>query len=135
MPFISTEDVKQIRNQIKTAFPQFKVSVTCRDYRAVQIAFMEGPVELGPKAYEQVSEGRTEFYQVADELSYTGYSNADRDPVAAMVLKRAFDIGAGKRGEGFEDSDYGYVPAYYVNVSIGKWDKGYQVKNRTAVIR
>ena len=42
MAYISTEEVKHIRNALKAEMPEYKFSVTKDDHHGVRIAFMEG---------------------------------------------------------------------------------------------
>jgi len=44
------------------------------------------------------------------------------------VLDRVMAIAAGDQRESFYDSDYGSVPNFYVRLSIGEWDRPYQIK-------
>ena len=43
MAYISTDDVKKIRNALKTEMPQYKFSVVRDHYSSVSIAMMKGP--------------------------------------------------------------------------------------------
>lgn len=124
MPHISAEEVKEIRNRIKAAFPQFKVSVTRHHWLGVNIDFMEGPIALGPEGYEQVNH----FF-----IHRT--VGGDRCKLATAILEKANDIAHMKRGEGHRDSDYGYVPTYYISLGIGKWDREYVVRPKKVVIK
>lgn len=104
MPFITSEKVAAIRKQIKTEFPAIKFSIVCRNNCKVDISILESPF-VWEKDYIQCNE----YY-------LNRYAHSD-------VLQRLYDIANASNGVLVEDADYGTVPNYYVNVSIGKWDK------------
>ena len=111
MPYISKEQVKQKRQALKAALPDYKLSVRVENYSGIQVSIMEGPTDLGTE-YTQLNH----FYP--DQYS---------QPIQDLLGTIMPILNEGK-GEGFEDSDYGHVPDYYTWVHIGKWDKPYQVK-------
>ena len=127
MPHINAQQVKIIRQQIKQAFPQFKVSVTRDGYSGVSVAFMEGPIALGLESYEQIPRDIGSIWVDREKV--------DRCPVATRILERASEIAHQMRTPGRMDSDYGYVPSYYVNIAIGKWDQEYTIKARPVIIK
>lgn len=112
MPYITTESVKEIRDDLKLTFPEFRFSVRREHYSSVNIAIVSGPIDFGTK-YCQVSK-----YHL--DSSWTGEQY--------KMLRLIFDYATRDQRELVNDSDYGSVPTFYVNVSIGKWDKPYQVK-------
>lgn len=117
MPYITTERVKEIRNQIKKEFPKFKFSIRRQHHSSVCVSIMSAPFDLIPdneKKYEQVNE----FY-IKDHYKET--------PETAKILSRIYEIANFGNGVFVEDSDYGTVPDFYVNISIGQWDKPFKV--------
>ena len=60
MAYITTEQVKEIRTELKALLPSkqgFKISVTRRDYSCLEVVILEAPIELRKdlaKEYEQI---------------------------------------------------------------------------------
>ena len=119
MGYISKEQVAEKRKQLKAALPQFKLSVTNKDYSKIQVAIMEGPIALTEKesGYEQVNhfwidshyEDQTEIKEVLNTIN--------------NIIKTG-------QKEVVYDGDYGSIPNFYVGISIGKWDKPYVIKQK-----
>ena len=111
MPYISKEQVKEKRAALKKALPNFKLSVTTENYSGIKVAILSGPINFG-KTYEQVN-----HFWYKDHYK-------DRPDIIA-VFDTIMNILNDGMGEGFEDSDYGYVPGHYTQLHIGKWDRPY----------
>lgn len=111
MPYITTEDVKEIRNNLKREFPQFKFSVRREHYSSVKVNVMSGPIDFGTNR-ESVNQ-----YWLEDNYG-------DR-PQVLKFLQRVNRIVGGNQRELVYDGDYGSVPNYYYSISIGKWDRPY----------
>lgn len=111
MPFISTEEVKEIRQALKKALPGFKLSVRKEDYSSLCVAFLAGPVDLGEK-YVQVS-----------PYHLNNFSSEARKALETAL--EAIDSIKPKYTE-HEDGDYGSIPNYYRHIEIGKWNKPYE---------
>lgn len=108
MPYISPEEVKEKRNEIKKAFPSFKFSITCRNYSTIDVVILAAPIRLTAKEHETINP-----YYIHDH--FTGE--------AKDVLQRIKDIAAKGRYTESEDGDYGTIPSFYVGLKIGDWDK------------
>ncbi len=115
MGYISSEQVKTIRESIKKEFPKFKFSVTRQDFSTVCIAIMESPIDFG-KTYAQVN-----HYHYASQWGH----NQDAKTLFEKIMKIVEETAA---VEYYETGDYGNQPNYYTHLAIGKWDKPYQVK-------
>ncbi|MFS4469139.1 LPD29 domain-containing protein [Maribacter sp. 2210JD10-5] len=118
MPYITTEEVKEKRNAIKKALPDFKFSVTRQNGTSISVAIMEGKLDLmgdSQRDYESVNH----FY-IED--------NYKDKPEVKKVLKTIYDIAKGGQRELTYDGDYGSVPNFYVDITIGRWDKPYEIK-------
>ena len=113
MPYIEVSKVAEIRNQLKKALPAFKLSVTREHYSCVNVAIQSGPVEF-PKPYEQINQ-----YYIEEHWK--------DQPGARAVLLKIKDITMKDERTMFIDGDYGAIPNYYVHISVGKWDKPYQL--------
>lgn len=104
MPYISPTKVKEIRNALKRKFPEVKFSVTTRNYSTVCVAIMQSPFKWS-KDYRDLN-----VYYL-DE-----YENS-------KFLKEVRDIATADQRKMFEDGDYGSVPNFYFDLSVGKWDR------------
>ena len=112
MPYISTERVKEIRNQLKKEFPAVKFSVTKHHHSGVNIDILSAPFPFEVnRGYSSVS-----LYDI--KRYYTGEQQ--------KFLLRVHEIADAGNGTLVNDADYGAVPNFYVNISLGAWDKPYQ---------
>jgi len=125
MAYISAEDVKAVRKELKAVYPKYKFSVRkgAGSY-SLDVTLVKGPRDLS-------------------DITATGHSNVNEyhlDQVGKheIFFKRILEImkTAPARGEGFHankgwydnsDSmtDY-FSTAYYLNLSIGSWNKPYE---------
>ena len=113
MPFIETSKVAEIRNQLKKELPNFKLSVTRKHYSCINVAILSGPVNFG-KPYEQIN-----HYYIDEHFK--------DDPASRDILTKIKNITMKDERTMFVDGDYGAVPNYYVHISVGQWDKPYQL--------
>ena len=115
MPYISKEQVKEIRTEIRKRFPDYKISVTRKDSCVVIVSVLSGPANLicgNPEKYEQINHFHyTEFYE--------------NDKVTLDFLKLLIPIIRRDNYISFVDSDYGNIPNFYTHISIGEWDRPY----------
>lgn len=120
MGYISKDQVKKIREDLKAAFPNFKFSVVMRDYSSVNVIILSAPIELRTdttKTYESVN-------------LYWLETHCKEHPALLEVLTKISDIMDQFQGEPYETSDYGMQPTYYTNLSIGNWEKPFQVTEK-----
>jgi hypothetical protein len=110
MPYIDKTKVAEIRKDLKSTFPNFKFSVTRSDYSGVRIAILAGDIDFG-----------TEYQQVNHHHINSLYQGEVR-----QFLKLIADFAKKDQKVLVEDGDYGTVPNYYVNISVGDWDKPYK---------
>lgn len=106
------ELAKETRKVLKKAFPNTKFSVTSK-YNEIKVAVMESDVDFGV-AYNQVNQ-----YRIYED--YTGEQKQILQSVVDFISKDVREV--------VYDGDYGSVPNYYINISIGKWDKPFKFKN------
>lgn len=114
MPYISTESVKEIRNELKSTFPKFKFSVRRDHYSSVIVTVLSGPIDFGGTDI-----GVNHFW--ID--THWGHN-----PKALEFLTKLKSILGREQRELVYDGDYGSVPNYYYSISIGRWDKPYVIK-------
>jgi hypothetical protein len=112
MPYITSDRVKEIRNAIKKALPQFKFSVTCQHGSTIKVCILSGPIRMTdkPDGYVQVNE----FY-IRDHYQNT--------PEIMEVLLKVYGIMNAGNYTQYESADYGSIPSFYCNLNIGQWDK------------
>lgn len=121
MPYITKEQVAAKRAALKKALPNFKLSVRNRDYSKIDVAIMSGPIEMtqDPRGYEQVNHFWID-------------SHYEDRPEIKEVLNTINRICKEDQRELVYDGDYGSVPTFYVGISIGQWDRPYEVKKPRA---
>ena len=119
MPYITKEQVSEKRKALKAALPDYKLSVVRKDLMAISVSIVKGPhaFELDERGYKQVN------HFSIDRV----YEN---DPEALRVLSTIRDIASADQTELVYDGDYGSVPTFYVNMSIGKWDRPYECTSK-----
>ena len=105
------ERVSEIRQTLKSEFKGYKFSVTISNYNGVDIYILNAPYEMTSKKYEQVN-----CYHI--NSFYDGKVKED-----LLKINEIASEGVTYR----ETGDYGYQPNFYVNISIGKWDKEFKV--------
>lgn len=107
MPYISPDTVKQKRDAIKKAYPDYKFSIV-RDHSSINIAILAGPVMLTEKKDEPVN-----CFYIKDHFKAE----------VATVLQGIADIAKAGNYTESTDGDYGNIPSFYVSMHIGQWDK------------
>ena len=136
MAYISTDDVKHIRNTLKKELPQYKFSVVRDHTSSVTIALMKGPAfkdyeyfdkythetKIGTlnKDHHQINQ-----YHLED---FYGKENAKvLDKIHSIALTAPAKNG-GKVWYNNSDAMIDYFDtAYYVHIEVGKWNKQYEV--------
>ena len=127
MAYISAEDVKAIRTELKTTFPKFKFGVRKMSggSNGVDVTVKAGPADFsdcfrGTDQYAQINHYHTHMY---------GDHKAFFDKVHEIIKTAPI------RGEGFwknkgwydnSDSMIDYFDtAYYISMNVGDWNKPY----------
>ena len=119
MPYLSTEDVKAKRKELRTAFPDFKLSVTKNNaHSGIVVTFLEGPISM----LRDPSRG----YEPVNHLWIDSHYE---DKLVAEVLKKAAEIASRGKRIVNHDSDYGSIPNFYTELAVGRYDKPYVVRN------
>lgn len=123
MPYITKDRVKEIRNQIKKEFPDFKFSIVNRHHTQVSVTILAGPIDMlagserNERGYEQVN-----YFHIKQNYS--------ERPEVCKVLSRIYEIMNDGNRTVSTDGDYGDIPAFYVSMSIGDYDKPFQIINK-----
>lgn len=122
MPYITAQQVAFRRDNLKKEFPDYKFSVVRHHHSTIRVAILSGPLDLCPdtdKKYQQVN-----CYYISEHFQ-------DTLEVRDMLLKVHEIINEGQGG-GHTDADYGHVPSFYTDITIGKWDAPYEVTGAPA---
>ena len=121
MPYITTDKVKAIREEIKKAFPEFKFSITRRNRSSIVVDVLSGPIELLDSDRKESGYEGVNQYHIKD----TG-AKGDFLRKLAEIINRDVKIVS-------EDGDYGFIPNFYTDIGIGQWNKPYMVTERKFV--
>lgn len=120
MAYISAEDVKAIRQELKQAFPKWKFSVRKGSGSlSVDVNIMQGTCAFEGKDYAQVNQ-----YWIKDHWQ------DEQDREALIKINEIMHNAPGRAGGRvyFDESDamtdY-FHTAFYTHLSIGQWDKKY----------
>ncbi len=114
MPYISTEDVTKKRKAIKAAFPTWKFSITREHYTSLNVSILEADLLLTDKPNESVNHFYIQDHYVNSEIQTALQTIADIMTAGTKIVS--------------EDIDYGSIPNFYTNLSIGKWNKPFIYK-------
>jgi hypothetical protein len=113
MAYITTQEVKNIRNLLKDNFPEFKFSISGGNSSSLKVAIMSGQEDfssvLGQWTSVDVNQYRLRTYGKYEKL-----------------FGRMFEVMKSQNWYDESDitTDY-FHTAYYLSLSIGKWDKPY----------
>ena len=142
MAYISTDDVKHIRNSLKKELPQFKFSVVRDHHSSVSINLMKGPA-FKDWEYNDRYTGETKVGSLNDgehhqinEYHLEDFYGKDNAKILGKVSEIAYTapgLAGGKEYYNNNDiqSDY-FDVAYYVSISVGKWNKDYEIVEKEA---
>lgn len=120
MAYISTEDVKAIRQELKAQFPKWKFSVRKgQGSLSVNVSILQGTASFEGKEYQQVN-----HYWIKDHWQ------DQNDQQALLKIDEIMHNAPGRAGGKvyFDHSDsmtdY-FHTAFYTHLNIGEWNKPY----------
>lgn len=119
MPYITTDTVKEKRVQLRKLFPNLKLSVSKRHHSVIVVSIMEGNIPFPEKL---VSFGNEKYHSVNQ---FWIDKNFEDYPKWKSVLTKIKNVIGKEQRELVYDGDYGSVPNYYIDMTIGKWDREY----------
>lgn len=138
MAYVNKEDVKAIRNELKKQYPNIKFSVRKDHSSSVEITLVSGDIDFYDGSMDsfdkysqtmrkfdgsaQVNQYHTDFYGIHKELFDNIYEIAKTAPING----EGYHKGKGWFDESDSMTDY-FHTAYYINISVGSWDKNYEV--------
>lgn len=114
MPYISTDRVKEIRNELKTTFPQFKFSVKRYHYSVVVVTIRKGPIDFGNTEFMVSPHWLENRWKEKNLQAYEFF-----DKVVKIVNHGNCTV--------VEDGDYGSIPRFYIDINVGDWQRPYEV--------
>lgn len=117
MAYITTQEVKNIRELLKKEFPQFKFSVSGGNSLKLNVSIMKGPADFTEVLGKWSSIDINQYWL----SEYGEFTPLFEKIFKVMQSQNWFD-------KSDSSSDY-FHTAYYMSLSIGKWNKAYvQVK-------
>jgi len=123
MAYITSEQVKDMRNQIKKAFPAkdgWKWSVTKEHHSSVTAALMQFPSNYDFAIKREGNDTSDELYT---QLNHYYLDTCGLGKKEIAVLKKVNDIlHTGHWDESDSMTDYFHC-SHYVSLHIGKWDR------------
>ena len=122
MAYISTEQVKEMRNELKVLFPAkagWKLSLTRQHYSSVRCEILTAPIELRLDS-TRTNESVNHYYI---DSRYDG--NNDAATKVLTTISNVLNLNNYDNSDAM--TDY-FDCGHYVNMSIGAWDKPFQVK-------
>ena len=121
MAYISAEDVKAIRQELKAQFPKWKFAVRKGSGSlSVDVNILQGTAAFEGKDYAQVNQ-----YWIKDHWK------DEQDQAVLVKINEIMHNAPGRAGGKvfFDESDamtdY-FHTAFYTHLSIGQWDKRYE---------
>jgi len=121
MAYITTEEVKEIRDNIKKAFPVkegWKFSITKEHYSKVNVYIIQAPYSMTDKedGYESIN-----HYHINESKTYSDKMKKDLMKIYNIISANHWD-------DSDAMTDY-FNCAYYRSMDIGKWNKPFTVSN------
>jgi hypothetical protein len=123
MAYISAQDVKAIRDELKANFPKFKFGVR-KGYEgsSVDVTIKQGPVDFA----EVFTQGRGAYAQINEYHLYNYGKYQTFFEQVLEIIKCAPARAGGRAWFDKSDSqiDYFHI-AYYIHLNVGEWDDPY----------
>ena len=117
MAYISTEQVKSIRDQIKAAYPNYKWSVSRRDHSTVVIVLQESDLPFD-NVHEQIN---PYWFKESEKLNTKTKLIFQHVLFICNSVERCYDRNAGDPYADYGDS------TYFIDLEIGKWDQPHKI--------
>ena len=137
MAYISTDDVKHIRNELKKELPQYKFSVVRDHHSSVTISLMKGPAFKDYEYFDRynnvtktanLSDGEHHQINQFHLEDFYGKENAEILGKIDTISRTAPAKNGGKVWYNDSDIQTDYFDiAYYVHINVGKWNKPYEI--------
>ena len=136
MAYVSTEEVKEVRKALKEKFGKnLKFSVRRQNYSSIDVSIISGKVNFFDGSmdskdkyngrvtkfdgYTQINEYYPEFYGKHEQLF---------KDIVEIIKTAPANANGGRAWYDNSDAMIDYFDtAYYTHVSVGKWDKPYEL--------
>lgn len=112
MAYITVDEVKEIRNDLKTEFPSkdgWKFSVTREHSTSISVSIMKAPVRFTEKDHVQLNHYYLDRYENSQVL----------EKISSICNKKNFN-------KSDIMTDYHHV-GFYFHFSVGKWNKPFEL--------
>ena len=123
MAYISAQDVKAIRDELKVTFPKFKFGVRKGSGSlSVEVTIKQGPVD-----FAEVFKGERNAYAQINEFHLYLYGKHEAFFDQVLTIIKTAPANAGGRAW-FDNSDAQtdyFSIAYYINLAVGEWNAPY----------
>ena len=123
MAYISAQDVKAIRDELKVTFPKFKFGVRKGSGSlSVEVTIKQGPVD-----FAEVFKGERNAYAQINEFHLYLYGKYEAFFDQVLTIIKTAPANAGGRAW-FDNSDAQtdyFSIAYYINLAVGEWNAPY----------
>ena len=113
MAYLSTEQAKTFRKLIKAALPEYKLSIVNKHWSSLNVSIVEGKHD-----FESGCRSLNPFRD--------NYEDVEINRILKIIKWIVFNDKYGYYDRSDAMTDY-FDTAWYLNVSIGKWDKHYQL--------
>ena len=117
MPYISTEEVRKIRNALKENVPECKFSVKCQHKSSVCVTILKSKLDMLKASEDYV------------DINPYHYKEQDYSDVLKSLFTKIYSVidEAHPNKIISNDADYGSIPNYYLNLQIGNYKKPYEM--------
>jgi len=131
MAYIKKEEISEIRKALKKAFPKVKFSVRGdSQYSSVYVSIMKSDIDFNA-LWEEGSYRKEHQYEDINIYHYEKHYPEHKDFFdKIMKIIKTAPASAEDGREWFDKSDIMtdyFHCAYYINLSVGKWDKPYEM--------
>lgn len=117
MPYITKQQVKEKREQLKKEFPDFKFSVRTHSWSSVHVTIIAAPINL--LLDKNNSSETVNCYYIAKHYN--------QHPEIRDVLLAIYDILKSGNYIESEDGDYGSIPKFYIHLTVGSLAKPFKI--------
>lgn len=127
-----TDIAKEVRKELKEAFPECKFSVTIQRFaggRSMSVSLMEAPENplLDGEDYAQINDRHIRYDDFEECWKSNGYRLTG---TGAQLLSQAVKI-ANRRNWDNSDTMIDYFDVnYYFHLEVGKWNRPFQISRQ-----
>lgn len=120
MAYITAEHTREIKKQLKSAFPAYKLSVRNEHHISVSVHIEASDLEFNDKTVEALK-----AYGNVQINSYHPDRIAGSDKTKETIQKILEIVNKGNHDNSDSMSDY-FDVGWYVHLELGHWNKPYQ---------